>query len=457
MFIKKIVSKGLAHNSYITGDSGEALVIDPRRDIDPYINIADCTCHKIRFVFETHGNEDYLIGSLELQNQTGCRIIHSRNLDFGYGEPATGGDVFDIGGMKLRVLETPGHTPESLSFVLYSLQGDIPQAVFTGDALFYGNVGRTDLLGKDKRSEFSSLLYDSLHDKLLSLGDQVVVYPAHGKGSVCSGSGDISSLAISTIGYEKTTNPMLNLSKEEFIKRKMGESLPIPPYFKIMREHNTKGPELFESRRIRPMDTPEFADEMAQCTVIDARSPYSFASGHIMGSYNIWLNGMATFSGWILDYGKDLLLVTERQEDIEIIRRYLERIGFDRIRGYLCKGIEDWQNCGMALSQSGVDTASGLYEKLKENKNMFLLDVRSKEEYASGHIPGAVNIYVGELENRLQEVPSDRPVVSICSVGRRGGLGASILARHGYSEVYNLLGGMTAWKEKGYPIEIPKT
>jgi hydroxyacylglutathione hydrolase len=159
------------------------------------------------------------------------------------------------------------------------------------------------------------------------------------------------------------------------------------------------------------------------------------------------------FAGWILEYGKDILLITERQEDVETARLYLVRVGFDRIRGYLCEGIEDWQNRGMPLEKSGVDTVSGLYEKLKEKQDMFLLDVRDKEEYAAGHIPGAVNIYVGELEKRMDEVPSDRPVVSICAVGRRGGLGASILSRHGYPEVYNLLGGTKAWKEKGYPTE----
>jgi hydroxyacylglutathione hydrolase len=193
---------------------------------------------------------------------------------------------------------------------------------------------------------------------------------------------------------------------------------------------------------------------MPDCTVVDTRSPLSFASGHIEGSYNIWLDGLAKFAGWILGYEKDILLVTEIQEDIETVWRYIVRLGFDRIRGYLCEGIGDWQNSGMPLEQSGVDTAAHLYEKLKEDKNVFLLDVREKEEYSSGHIPGAVNIYVGELENRLQEVPSDRPVVSMCSAGNRGGLGASILARHGYPGVYNLLGGTDAWKKKRYPITI---
>ncbi len=452
MFIEKVISEGLAHNSYIVGDSGEAFVIDPRRDIDPYIKIADSNCCRIMYVFETHRNEDYLVGSRELEALTGCKIIHSRHLDFGYGAPASGGDMFDIGDMRLEVLETPGHTPESLSFVLYSpSQREMPWIVFTGDALFYGNAGRTDLFGDEKKFEFSSQLYDSLYKKLLPLGDSVIVYPAHGAGSACGG--DVADLPVSTIGYERATNPMLNLSKEEFIERKMNETIPLPPYFARMAYDNRKGPSPLDRKRIEPLDALVFERSMTGCILVDTRSPYSFASGHIPGSYNIWLEGLAKFAGWMLEYGKDILLVTERKEDIETASLYLARVGFDRIRGYLCEGIEDWQNRGMPLEKSGVDTASGLYDKLKENKDMFLLDVREKEEYAAGHIPGAVNIYVGELEKRLDEVPSDRPVVSMCSVGNRGGLGASILKRHGYSEVYNLLGGMKAWKKKGYPTE----
>ncbi len=165
MFIEKIVSEGLAHTSYIAGNEGEAFIVDPKRDVDSYLRIADNSCCRVRFVFETHRNEDYMIGSRELESSTGCRIIHSDRLDFGYGEPASEGDIFDIGGMKLRVLETPGHSPESQSFVLY-LQ-DIPWIAFTGDALFYGSAGRTDLLGRS--AEFASILYDSLHSKLLPL------------------------------------------------------------------------------------------------------------------------------------------------------------------------------------------------------------------------------------------------------------------------------------------------
>ncbi len=447
MFIERLVSEGLAHFSYIAGNDYDAFVVDPKRDVDPYIEIAKSNCCMIRFVFETHCNEDYLIGSLELEQRTGCRIIHSDRLDFGYGEPATENETFDVGGMRIRVIETPGHSPESLSFVLYLSSGEIPFAVFTGDALFYGNVGRTDLFGREKTAKYASILHDSLHGKLLPLANGTTLYPAHGAGSSCGGT--MSDIAISTIGYERATNPLLGLTREEFIERKKRENIPLPPYFARMADHNMKGPLLLEHDLVKLMDAPTFANVMADCTVVDTRSPLSFAGGHIKGSYNIWLRGLPKFAGWILDYVRDILLVTERQEDIETAKLYLSRIGVDKVRGSLCEGIDDWKNRGMPLEQSGVYTVDGLHGKLKE-EDLFVLDVREKEEYAEGHIPDAFNIYVGELEKRLAEVPSERPVVSVCSTGNRSGLGASILERGGFKKVYNLIGGTTGWKEKGY-------
>ncbi|VVB90438.1 Thiosulfate sulfurtransferase GlpE [uncultured archaeon] len=363
--------------------------------------------------------------------------------------------MFDIGGMRLKVLETPGHSPESLSFVLYPSNAvAIPWSVFTGDALFYGNTGRTDLFGDEKTEEYASILYDSIHGKLLSLGDGVVVYPAHGSGSACGGS--MSDIEISTIGYERATNPMLRAGRGEFIQKKKNENIPLPPYFARMADYNLNGPPRLLPGTIEPMDASVFASNISECAVVDTRSPLSFAGGHIKGSYNIWLHGLATFPGWIIDYEKDILLITERQEDEGTARLYLSRIGFDRVRGYLCKGIIDWYGRGMPLEHSGVMTVENLHEKLKE-EDIFLLDVRAKEEYEQGHIPGAVNIYVGELEKRTSEVPPDKTLVSACSSGYRSGLAASILARKGFGKVNNLIGGTTAWKEKGYQTKREQT
>lgn len=445
MFFKKIESEGLAHYSYIVIDGDEAFVIDPKRDIDSYIDIADSMCSKISYVFETHRNEDYLIGSIELQRLTNCKIIHG-NLDFGYGEITSEGSTFKIGGLKLGVIQTPGHSPESLSYVLYP--GRNPWGVFTGDTLFYGSIGRTDLLGKNKTEECTSAIYDSIHNKIINLGGNVLIFPGHGPGTLCGNA--IADIPMSTIGFELKINPMLNLSKEKFIELKKKEDIPLPPYFSKMSKDNLKGPDLYNVERIEPLNVSSFEKMMNNCIVLDTRSPQSFASGHITGSYNIWLDGLVNFAGWILDYDKDILLITERQVDTEIVRKNLMRIGFDRIRGYLCEGIRDWQNIGKTLEQSGIETVDNLYKK--EKKDLFLLDVRDKKEFKSGHISQANNIYIGDLENRLKEVPLNRPIISICSIGNRAGIGASILKRHGYN-VFNLLGGMSAWNEKGYPIK----
>ncbi|MCZ7401630.1 MAG: rhodanese-like domain-containing protein [Candidatus Methanoperedens sp.] len=446
MFIERIISEGLAHFSYIVGNENDAFVVDPKRDVESYIEITKNKCSTIRFVFETHLNEDYLVGSLELERLAGCRIIHSDRRDFGYGEPATENDIFDIGGMRIKVIETPGHSPESLSFVLYPSSEDTPLAVFSGDALFYGNVGRTDLSGMEKTAEYAGVLHESLHGKLLPLGDGTILYPAHGAGSACGGT--MSDIPISTIGYERAMNPMLGITCEQFIEIKTKENIRLPPYFSRMSAHNLNGPQLLEQRMVQPMDAPTFEDAMKDCTVVDTRSLLSFAGGHIKRSYNIWLSGLPNFAGWILDPEKDILLVTERQRDVKAAKLYLERIGFDKVRGYLCKGIEVWHNRGMPLEQTGLYTVGDLHEKLKRGE-LFVLDVREKDEYAQGHIPGAVNIYVGELEKRVAEVPSDSSVVCACSTGKRSSLAASILARDGFKKVYNLIGGMTAWKERG--------
>ena len=464
MFVEKIVSDGISHNSYFVGDNGEGCIFDPKRDIDSYLEIADNTCSKITFVFETHRNEDYIIGSKELERLTDCKIIHG-NLNFGYGETASEGNIFKIGDSWLEVLETPGHSPESLSYVLY--QKGIPWAVFTGDALFYSSVGRIDLFGKDKSEEFAFVLYDSLHMRLLTLGNHVIIYPAHGPGTLCGS--EIADIPISTIGYELETNPLLDLPKAKFIEMKKEESIPLPPYFAKMADENLKGPNLIDLKRIEPLNVSKFSQIInhskmllnhskmlsnhskmpsSDCIILDIRSPQSFASGHIADSYNIWLEGLVKFAGWVIGYDKDILLVSERDEDVRIAIINLMRIGYERIKGYLCGGIYDWQNKGMHLEQSGVETVDNLYEKLKEKKDVFLLDVRWIKEYKSGHIPHAVNIYIGELENRLNEIPSNRPIISICSTGNRSGLGVSILKRHGYDNVSNLLGGMIAWKEK---------
>ncbi len=277
----------------------------------------------IKYIFETHRNEDYVVGSASLSAATDAAIYHGGALDFKYGNKAAEGDRFDVGEIRLVVLETPGHTPESLSFVLYEKTSETPLMAFTGDTVFPGSTGRTDLWGD--RAQASGILYDSIKQKILKLGDSVMLYPAHGAGSVC-GTG-IDDRDATTIGYERLTNPDLQLDRDSFIARKMAESLVKPPYFQRMEKMNLEGTAVSRIKPLlQPLDVHKFKDEIKNGIVFDARMPYAFAA-HIPDAYSIWLDGLGTYPGWITEYEKPIYLVLERDEDNIKASAYLYRLG----------------------------------------------------------------------------------------------------------------------------------
>ena len=455
MLLEIIKSKGLAHNSYFLADGEEALVIDPRRDCLVYTQLAKRECTKIKYILETHRNEDYVIGSLELQNLTEAEIAHSKETHFKYGEHNLGdGETLNIGSLKLKALYTPGHTNDSMCYVVYDSLSNDPLMAFTGDTLFAGDVGRTDLPGLDIWREQSEKLYDSLHEKLLLLGDHVIVYPAHGAGSICGH--EISDQESSTIGYERKTNSILKLDKESFIEYMMKQKLLRPPYFRKMEDYNLNGPPLLGKALIpKPLSVDKFEEETRQpnTVILDTREPGAFAGSHIPGSLNIWLGELGFFPGWIVTYDQRILLVTERKEDIETAKAYLYRLGFDNIGGYLCRGIKEWRNHGKPMEHLGTLSAAMLRERLDHNE-IILVDVREEREWDEGHVEGAERIYVGHLMVEAnRRLPRDRPIATICGWGGRGGLGASILKKLGFDDVYNVLGGMKAWKSLGYPLK----
>lgn len=449
MLFKRIKSDGLAHNSYMIGSGNEAVVIDPRRDTDIYADIARNNCMRIKYIFETHRNEDYVIGSLELKARTGAEICHGKNLDFKYGDRfAIDGETFDVDRLRFEAIETPGHTPESLTYVLYDTgSGNAPLMAFTGDALFIGSVGRTDLW-KDKETS-ASVLYDSIVNKILPLGDHVIVCPAHGAGSVC-GPG-ISDREQSTIGYEKMTNPYLKMSKEEFVKKKAAEPLEVPYYFKRMEQYNQYGPPVLGGPPdCAPLSVEDFKKESVHGVIIDTRMPQSFAA-HIPGSYSVWLHGMALFPGWLSIGDRPIYLVVDREEDVDTCVRYLHRIGIDNVKGYLCDGFAAWLEKAYDVDFVGLLVPDSLAGMLAKDE-VTLLDVRGQGEWESGHIREAVHIYVGELEHRIGEVPHDKPIATFCSTGRRASIASGILKRAGFNQVYTVLGSMKAWKNKDYPV-----
>jgi len=454
MIFERIKSEGLAHLSYFIGSEDEALVIDPRRDCQAYFDLARRESMKIKYIFETHRNEDYVIGSLELKNLTDAEIYHGRGVDFKYGNYLDDGQEFNFGSMKLTALHTPGHTDESTSYTLVDLDtGQDPIMVFTGDTLFIGDVGRTDLYGSREASRLASNLYDSIFHKILPLGDEVILCPAHGEGSICGGS--IAKRELSTLGLEHIQNPILQkIEKEEFVKYKVEEQLEFPPYFKKMEQYNLQGPPLLQRLPTPEFLSPEkFKEEIEKgAVVVDTRMPYSFGGVHIKDTYSIWLGGVPSFAGWVLSYDKPILLVLEEKEHLDTVVRYLIRVGYDNIAGILNDGIAAWYIKALPIDNFNLISVHDLKSKLDKGEKIVILDVRDKRKWDKGHINGAKHIYVGYLKDKLDEVPKDRPVIVYCGTSRSANLAASILKKNGYGKVYNVLGGMTAWKNAGYDV-----
>jgi len=453
MILETIKSEGLAHLSYFVGSINEAIVIDPRRDCQVYIDIAQRKGMAIKNIFETHRNEDYVIGSPELAHFTKAKIHHGSGLAFKYGQTLEEGQEFHFGKLKLTAIHTPGHTDESTSYALADLDaGEEPVVAFTGDALFIGDVGRTDLYGPKEARRMTENLYNSIFKKILPLGDGVILCPAHGAGSVCGGA--ISEREQSTLGLERVLNPILQKKKEEFIEFKLSEHHERPTYFRRMEQYNMEGPPILgHLPNPNPLLPAEFQEQMdLGAVIVDTRTAPAFGGAHIKGSYNIWLNRLPLYSGWILPYDKPILLVLEDLGNLETAVRYLIRLGYDRIIGYLYDGIEAWYKKPFPLDHLGLLTVQELKERLDRGDELMVLDVREKDRWLHGHIKGALHIYAGHLGQHLDEIPKDRPIVVTCKAGNHASLTASILRREGYREIYNLLGGMTAWQNAGYTV-----
>lgn len=453
MIFERIKSEGIAHNSYLIGSENDAAVIDPRRDCQVYIDIAQQHGLKIRHIFETHRNEDYVIGSLELNNLSGAEIYHGPRVDWKYGNILTNRQEFTIGALRLTAIHTPGHTDESMSYALVDLSsGPATVMVFTGDALFVDDVGRTDLYGPEEASRMAANLYDSIFDKILPLGDGVILCPAHGAGSVCGL--NIGERDESTLGIERAQNPLLQKSREDFIKHKVAEQPEKPYYFSQMEKYNLTGAPLLGCLPLpSPLTPSEFKEEMGKgAVVVDTSEPAAFGGAHIKGAYSIWLGGLPVFAGWVLSYNQPILLVLEDQGHLDRAVRYLIRAGYDNIKGYLKDGTEGWYNAGFPTESLPLLSVHQLKDKIDRGEDLLVLDTRGQDEWESGHIEGALHLYVGHLEQRLAEVPGDKPIAVICNVGHRAGLGASVLLRAGCKEVYNVLGSVKAWVAAGFPV-----
>lgn len=370
--------------------------------------------------------------------------------DVPYAKTVGEGERIRLGEASLAVLETPGHTLDSICIVLrHTETGDSPLAVFTGDALFINDVGRTDFY-PDRAEEVAGLLYDSLHAKLLPVGDQTIVYPAHGAGSVC-GQG-MANRDFSTIGYEKAHSPRLSLSRPDFIKAKTGEHHDYPPYFEKMEEINaSSGPGLdLDVRKPAPMGVEAFAARLGDGLIaVDLRMAESFSGGHVPGSLALPVAMLTSFAGWLLPYGTPIGLIAASPKQAERGARDLARIGYDQVVGYLDDVITQWAVSGRSVGRIAAIEGPEFKQRHDSGPEFVLLDVRAKPEFDQGHLEGAIHIYLGELPARLDELDQNKEIVTFCGSGQRALIAASVLKRAGFEKVMVNWGSMGACQSLG--------
>lgn len=459
MFVEKVKSEGLAHLSYVVGAGAEAAVIDPRRDWDIYVELARRNGCRITHIFETHRNEDLVSGAAALSAATGAPVHHGPNPEepVVYADTVREGDSFELGSLKLRVFETPGHTDDSLSFAIHDTDfGKQAVGVFTGDCLFIGDVGRTDFY-PDRAEEVAGRLYDSLFKTLLPLGDQCLVYPAHGAGSVC-GSG-MADREFSSLGYERLNNPMLQITdRDAFVRHKVNEHHYQPPYFRAMERINIEG----AAGRQTPLAPPPLPPKAFAALVeggavpVDTRGVTAFLGSHVPGSLALPVGMIPAFAGWLLETDTPIALIASDGKAAEQAARHLARIGYDGVRGMLKGGLASWATTGKAFTSAPVVDVEQVMERVSAKpKGWTLLDVRALDEIEAGIIPGARHIYVGELPTKLDHLSKDDAITVMCGSGARATVAASVLLRHGFRNVDVFLGSMQAWKARGQETVEP--
>ncbi len=454
MYFEQFYLTCLAHASYMIGSQGEAAVIDPQRDVDLYLEAAEEQGLKIRHIFETHLHADFVSGHKELAARTGATIYIGAQAHAGFPHtPLRDGSEVKMGAVRIRALETPGHTAESVCLVITDEEkSSEPWGVMTGDTLFIGDVGRPDLSPMHTPQELAGLLYDSLHQKLLRLPDATLVYPAHGAGSLCGRS--MRAERSSTIGTERLTNYALQIgSRAEFIEQVTSNLPTRPGYFLQDAEINRSGAEAITDRPPLPEFPPaEVQSFLAhKANIVDVRPPEQFAAGHIPGSINIALSGQfASWAGTILGLGSKPILVAETDAQIEEAILRLSRVGIEDVRGYLAGGVGAWQKAGLPLGRTSQISAQELDKKLR-NGSVQVLDVRRDSEWQAGHIAQAQNRALDAFPQGLPEVSGTVPVAVHCKGGYRSMIACSLLERAGHRDVLNLEGGFDAWHAAGLP------
>ncbi len=465
MILKQFYLNCLAHASYVVGDeqSKVAAVVDPQRDVDQYLSFAAEHGLTIRHVFLTHFHADFVAGHLELRDRVGATIYLGAAAKAEYAfTPLHDGDLVEFGRVRLTALETPGHTAESISIVVYDLDRSEsePQAVLTGDTLFVGDVGRPDLrvaLGWSA-NDLGGLLYDSLRNKLLALPDSAAVYPAHGAGSLCGKA--LSKETVSTIGEQRRSNYALQpMSKAEFVELVTADQPDAPSYFTYDAVLNSQErPTLDETlERVSALTLDQVLSlQDVGAHVLDTRDPAEFAASHLKGSINVGLGGQyATWAGTVLTREHPIVIIAAAGKEQEAAMR-LGRIGFDQVVGYLQDGlhsIESRPDLMVSTDRLSAQVASDRIAEAAPDRGPVLVDVRTPNERKQKRIPGSLSIPLNHLAERASELPANRPLLVYCAGGYRSSIAASLLQRHGFTQVSEIAGGIAAWDAGHLPVE----
>ncbi|MGW1691793.1 MBL fold metallo-hydrolase [Streptomyces sp. NPDC002399] len=452
----------LSQASYMIADetTGHAVVVDPRRDVSEYL--ADAQAHGLTVVgvINTHFHADFVAGHLEMADRTGAWIGYGRRAETEYPiRKLADGERVSLGDVTLQIMETPGHTPESISVLVYEHADDtVPYGVLTGDALFIGDVGRPDLLASVgvTADELGAMLHDSVQNKLMALPDAARVFPAHGAGSSCGK--NLSTEKQSTIGEQRATNyACVPMSREDFVALVTAGQSAAPGYFAFDAELNRKDRLLFDSAAApRPLSLDEFtAMRRAGAVVVDARSPQEFANGHLRGAVNVPVEGrFAEQAGTVLDPADELIVMAPENREEEVVTR-LARIGFDRALGYLRNPEDALKALTGEVAPASRLAAAQLRTALRGENPPLVIDVRTcGERSANGFIEGALHMALSELPERLDEIPADRPLVLHCAGGHRSSIAASLLRRRGFEDVSDILGGYSAWALSADPADF---
>jgi hydroxyacylglutathione hydrolase len=456
MYFEQFYLGCLAHASYLLASQGEAVVVDPQRDVDIYLKAAEEHGVTIRHIFETHLHADFVSGHRELAARTGARIyIGARaGAKFPHVDVRDGFEL-QVGEALLKVLDTPGHTAESICLLITDQEkSPAPWAVLTGDTLFLGDVGRPDLSKTHTPAELAGLLFDSLHNKLLRLPDDVLVYPAHGAGSLCGR--NMRAERSSTIGTERLTNYALQInSREEFV-RQLTTNLPTrPDYFLRDAEINREGaPTLADLPELPPISAAELKSMLDEDVVaLDVRPGDEFAKGHVPGSINIALSGQfASWAGTVLGLSARPVLIADSPEQLSEARLRLARVGIEDARGYLSGGVAAWKQAGLALAELPQITVQTLHDRWQAHVSQ-VLDVRRESEWHAGHIGGATWWPLDNFNVSPPEIDRNLPIAVHCKSGYRSMIACSLLQRAGFRDVTNVIGGFDAWQQTKLPVQ----